>query len=60
MWIQTSGHRCNISHCKQKGFHRAGRTRAKTKEEKPSCEFNEGIRGSMRELGISCNESLRV
>jgi len=60
MWIQKSGHRCNRIHCKQKGFCRAGRIRAKTKEAKPYCEFNEGIRGSMREFGVSCNESLRV
>jgi hypothetical protein len=60
MWIQTSSHRGNVSHCKKEGFHRAEKTRAKTKEIKPLHELNGGIRGFIRELGILCNESLRV
>jgi hypothetical protein len=48
------------SHCKQEGFHRTGRTMAKTKEIKPLRELNGGIRGFIRESGILCNESLRV
>jgi hypothetical protein len=60
MWIQTSSHGGNRSHCKQEGFHKIGRTKAKTKEIKPLRKLNGGIRGFIRESGIFCNESLRV
>jgi hypothetical protein len=60
MWIQTSSHGGNINHCEHEGFHKIGRTRAKTKEAKPSRELNERMRGFIRESGFLCNESLRV
>jgi hypothetical protein len=47
-------------HCKHEGFRKQKRPGQEPKKPKPTCELNEGISGFIRELGVLCNESLRI